>query len=370
VWIEEIFSPYQCHCQLLMDNSSTEVTNADLDPISMLALGIWFGFLAVVGIPLNIFIAIATLKVKAIRDIPSNIFIGCLGLVDTFYLLSVSLHFPYALSHSELICKISGGGIGFFALLSTTFPPFLAINRYAVVCAQEQPLARFLSRAFTKKGICLIIFLLAFYQLLFNVPFTAMNSLGLAPSGSCFVLNRSFNNHWLLIYYYCGVIGLYDVAYFALFFFYNRVRTWVKNMSSKLTLTAQTKSTVQDTQNVMKLTKWITIIPFIVTAPTIIGEIIERINPDIIPIRIGRCMVSLYPLYPVFNGYLTVLFATPYRLALRNECKRTKLTLWMYLVVFERKWATQVDVFSGNSAQPIQTIGSSRAQNVLRSVVI
>jgi hypothetical protein len=55
-----------------MDNSSSEENYVDPYPTSGLILGIWFFFLGCFGIPLNIFIAIATLKVKEIRDIFSR----------------------------------------------------------------------------------------------------------------------------------------------------------------------------------------------------------------------------------------------------------------------------------------------------------
>jgi hypothetical protein len=63
-----------------MNNSTVAGIYADPDPVSALLMGIWFAFLAVVGIPLNLFILISTLTLTELRSVPVNAFIASLAL--------------------------------------------------------------------------------------------------------------------------------------------------------------------------------------------------------------------------------------------------------------------------------------------------
>ena len=55
----------------------------DPDPASALFMGILFASLAVVGIPLNLFIFISTITLKELRSVPANVFIASLSLGKT-----------------------------------------------------------------------------------------------------------------------------------------------------------------------------------------------------------------------------------------------------------------------------------------------
>jgi hypothetical protein len=108
------------------------------------------------------------------------------------------------------------------------------------------------------------------YQILFMLPFTIFNTLGLQSLGVCDVLNfQSYFKRYLLhIYYICGILGLYFVLYSLLILAYSKVVSWIKTMSSKQTLSKQNSETLSETKEVMRLTKWITITPLIATSPS------------------------------------------------------------------------------------------------------
>jgi hypothetical protein len=108
-------------------------------------------------------------------------------------------------------------------------------------------------------------------------------------------------------------------------------------MSGMLSMSRQTSETLSETKNVMRLTKWITIVPLICTGPAgMIAELLE-INPDMISLRIARCSMCLYMLCPVFNALLTLPFARPYHSAMKNICKKTRLTSLLFSWIIERR---------------------------------
>jgi hypothetical protein len=332
----------------------------DPDPISALLMSIWFTFLGVVGIPPNLFIVVATLKVKELRVIPANLFIGSLAFADIFLLFFFALHLPYALTSSEPLCKFIGVGAGLFGLVNMCIPPCLAINRYAVCYSQREKLARILLVAFSRKGIYLINFFLWMYQVIFNLPFVLFDTLGLQKLGSCGLINeQSENRNAVKIYYVGGVLGIYFGSYTLLLIFYSKVATWVKAMSAAITLTAKTYETLRETKSVMRLAKWITLIPLIVTSPTIISQVIIEINADIVSVRLTRALLCFYVLFPVSNAFLTLTFARAYRSTLKNISKKTKLTSALFLWVFEKNRIGPVEVTSGALRAPVGTLNRS-----------
>jgi hypothetical protein len=321
-----------------MENTSNTECFSDPDPTSALIMSIWFTFLGVLGIPLNIFIVISTISVKEIRAIPANIFIGNLALSDSCLLLCFSFHLLYALIPSELTCKILGGVFSLVCLVNLCIPPFLAMNRYAIVCSEQENLARVLYTAFSRKGIYLMVLLIWIYQIVFSLPFTIFNTLGLHSLGVCGMLNiESYHRRNIHIYYIFGCLLLYFCVYTILLFFYSKVAAWVKSMSGNLTVTVQTRQTLSETKSVLRLTKWITIVPLIVTSPTAIAAALLEINPQLIPLRFARCFMCFYALSPVFNAFLTLSCLRLYHSAMKKFSKKTRLTSFLFVWMIERR---------------------------------
>ena len=110
--------------------------------------------------------------------------------------------------------KIIGFGVSTSVILSACIPPFLALNRYAVVCRQQEKLARYVFAAFSQKGTCLTICLLWAFEIMYQLSFVYLDTLGIHSFGLCTTTKKSANDLFVRIYYYCGVLGVFAVANF------------------------------------------------------------------------------------------------------------------------------------------------------------
>lgn len=109
----------------MANSSHYEISNTeDPNPITNLLLGTWFAILAAIGVPLNIYIVISTIKVTEIRTFPLNILIVSLAIADTFTLISFVLHLPYAITSADIYYKVNGATTGVAALVGICISPF------------------------------------------------------------------------------------------------------------------------------------------------------------------------------------------------------------------------------------------------------
>lgn len=344
-----------------MNNSSVVAEFVDPDPTSALFFGIWCAAVSAIAVPLNLFILTATIKVKEIRRVPCNMFIGNLALSDALFMLSFSLHLPYALTGSETLCKATGFFIGIFTVLFIWMAPFLAVNRYAVVCRQQEKLARTLSKAFSRKGICCMILILWTFDIAYSLPFIILDANGLHNAGICGISMRVRNS--VSLYGLGGTLGIGIVSYIPWLLSYRKVSIWIKRMSARLSLSAETNKTIEETRNIIRLTKWITVLPIMCNFPATFALVLPEFDTNIISIGIGRLLFSSFPLIPLINAIITLKFVRPYRLAFKKHCRRSTITSILFSWIIEGRSLSKVHDVRDNN---ILVVASKNLSNSVR----
>jgi hypothetical protein len=317
-------------------NSTAVVVESypDPDPDSIFVVGIWFAIVAVLGIPLNLFIIVSTLTVKSLRDVPINFFLFSLSVADTMFLVGFAMHLPYALTFNTNVCKVSAMIIYIFGTVSNFIPPFLAMNRYAVVCSPQQKLASYLRKLFTRNGIYLMNTILWICQTCYILPFAIFDTLGLGVIGTCNVVGRNADSQIFFSIYFLIIVLFVLLSNVIVFIFYRKMESWVKSMSTGMTLTSETRETLIETKNLMQMTKWIAIIPFLFSSPATLLQFALKIDSTFVSVRFCRACVCLFPICPLINPILTLKFARPYRIVLRNWSKKTRITAVIFSAMF------------------------------------
>jgi hypothetical protein len=217
--------------------------SADPDPESAFFLGITYSIYALIGIPPNLFVVIATLASESLRKLDINIFVLTLALGDALYLLSATSSMFWSLTYDIRVCKI--GGIGFynFVTLSVITPPCLAISRYAVVCSGDW-LGQKLQFLTKRSSILIVNVLLWTYVIVFPIPFIAADKFGLDVIGVCGI--ESFDSNLLLIYFIIGLMVVLFLSYAATFVFYRKLDLWIRETSAGMSRNSSvTKETIE-----------------------------------------------------------------------------------------------------------------------------
>uniref|UniRef100_A0A914UZL0 G-protein coupled receptors family 1 profile domain-containing protein n=1 Tax=Plectus sambesii TaxID=2011161 RepID=A0A914UZL0_9BILA len=309
-------------------------TTSDPDPTSARALGIWFTVIAIIGIPMNLYLVVGSLITKSVRSNPANYFLINLALADTVSLLSCAFHLYYGLFFDELICKICGIGLYMSGFASVMLPPFIAISRYVVIVDQRSSrLVLILKPLFCKVGIIAMNSIVWLYQLGYTIPLLILDKFGLDPIGVCGITKMP---SVFAVYYFI----LVPSSLLALLVCYRKLECMVRRMSSQCQMANVTicaPNRMQDTKNLLKLLKWIALLPLVFALlPTII-EIGLRWNDQFVSIRTGRAVVALFPLSHLVNPFLTVRFSRTFRVLLHRAVVKSSFTNRFFLWLFHYK---------------------------------
>uniref|UniRef100_A0A914XHX3 G-protein coupled receptors family 1 profile domain-containing protein n=1 Tax=Plectus sambesii TaxID=2011161 RepID=A0A914XHX3_9BILA len=292
----------------------TNVTlSADPDPESAQWLGILYGLYAVIGIPSNLLMLILTITDKNLRTMPMNICIFSITFADMMALVSFLSATLWTATYDVMVCKVMGVGIYIFDVMSLLLPACLAVCRYAAVCWEQDlhPILRYLK---TRRGILLLNAMFWTYGLTFTLPLIADDKFGLDRMGCCGVTD--IDSVFLWTYYMIVIVGILFGAYTLMFIFYRKLGKWVKETSSLLTMSSVTRDTLMATRNLMRLLRWLLLLPVVVYYPALIVETILRVFPNAISVRTARYFLITVPLPHVCDPIVTLLFVKSYRTAL------------------------------------------------------
>ena len=109
---------------------------SDFDPhlASAILLGYWFGIVALIGIPPNLFVIVATFHMPKQKLNPVYYIICALSVADCILLLGLAAGLPYALFHNLTVCKYGGALVYAGGTSNAVIPMFMAWNRHAIMC--------------------------------------------------------------------------------------------------------------------------------------------------------------------------------------------------------------------------------------------
>uniref|UniRef100_A0A914XDQ7 G-protein coupled receptors family 1 profile domain-containing protein n=1 Tax=Plectus sambesii TaxID=2011161 RepID=A0A914XDQ7_9BILA len=279
------------------------------DPPSALGLSIWYLLMAALGLPLNLFIISSTIVRRSLRAVPMNWLVLSAAVADTAYLLSLAVFLRWSLAADHLVCKISGFAMYYFGMISIFTAPFLAALRFMALSGNS----RFGSTT-NRRGVIGIDCGIWIVSALLYLPFVILDKFGIEKVGTCGITHEE---NWYELPYFLFCSGTLFVAYSATFFFNRRLHSWVKNMNTKLlSLTGESKVTLSDTRNLMKIFRWFLIVPVIAFLPTLILQILYRTNIQLLNIRFDRVVVAFGALPAVINPFVTIKYLRPYRLVM------------------------------------------------------
>lgn len=291
------------------------MNNSDIiddDPDSAKMLGILYAVYAILGIPTNLLVLILTVAVESVRIVPLNICIFSLAFTDMMVLASFLSSSIYAITFDVMICKVMGVGVYVFIVMSMLMPACLAVCRHASICGEHElhPSLRPLK---TKKGILLLNALFWTYGLLFSVPYIISDKFGLDRMGCCGI--AEIDSAFLWIYYMVVIVGPLFVAYGVSLTFYRKLGRWVKETSSLMLITPETQETLIATRSMMRMLKWVLLVPVLFYYPGLTLEAVLRIVPDFATLRTARIFMITVPLPHVIDPVITLIFVKRYRVA-------------------------------------------------------
>ena len=114
--------------------SPTNKTLIDADAESAIVLGCWNALIALISLPMNIFIIAATLCIPKTEFTPVYWLILALSVTDCILLVGLSTILAYGVSLDDAICKY-GGALNYGAgYANVAIPLFMAWNRHAIIC--------------------------------------------------------------------------------------------------------------------------------------------------------------------------------------------------------------------------------------------
>ena len=109
-------------------------TYTEVYQTSAIVLGYWNVLIAIIGLPLNVFIIIATFLIPKNDFVPIYCLILALSITDCFLLVGFAMILPYSLTLKETICKYGGVCVYGAGYVNLAIPLFMAWNRHAVIC--------------------------------------------------------------------------------------------------------------------------------------------------------------------------------------------------------------------------------------------
>uniref|UniRef100_A0A914WLY7 G-protein coupled receptors family 1 profile domain-containing protein n=1 Tax=Plectus sambesii TaxID=2011161 RepID=A0A914WLY7_9BILA len=199
----------------------------DPDPDSALWLGIWLATIALLGIPLNLFVIIGTLTSKLVQKNSTDFFLANLACADTVCLLSGALHLYYVLFHDESVCQISGFSLYVSAVTSIMLPVFIAISRCVYIADERSRLISALRPLFCKTGIAMMNVFIWLSQMSYAIPLLIFDKFGFDPIGTCGV--SKMPPIFGLFYFFIVPLSLATLWYF-----YRKLEFIVKQISLEL----------------------------------------------------------------------------------------------------------------------------------------
>uniref|UniRef100_A0A914X111 G-protein coupled receptors family 1 profile domain-containing protein n=1 Tax=Plectus sambesii TaxID=2011161 RepID=A0A914X111_9BILA len=193
-------------------------------------------------------------------------------------------------------------------------PACLAVCRYATICHNDE-LSGYLRILKTRKGIFALNAICWLYGACFTLPFSIEDKFGLDGVGTCGI--AEIDSTFLWTYYMVGVVIALFAAYAVTYIFYYKLAQWIKDSetSALMMTTRLAHDKLTTTRNLMRMMKWILLIPVVLYYPALTVEAVLRIYPGAMTMRTARYFTFTVPLPKIINPIITIIFVKRYRAA-------------------------------------------------------
>uniref|UniRef100_A0A914XKR2 G-protein coupled receptors family 1 profile domain-containing protein n=1 Tax=Plectus sambesii TaxID=2011161 RepID=A0A914XKR2_9BILA len=298
--------------------------NIEPDSVSAIVLGIWYLIQAIIGVPANLLLIWLWYVKAELRNVPSNIFIVNGALADAAYLLSSGVfNLHWGLANQLGVCKIGGFLTYFLALYGFSIPPFLAINRDVFIrrVSTNRESESWKHKLFSQRGTIIMSGIFWLYIFSVNIPFVFLDMYGRDALGICGIVYDLPVS--LFVQFYICMLGTFFTSVVLTIVYYRRLDKWIGEMTRGI-MSDETTSAVRETERLVKMTKWLTMMPVVCTTPGASLNFFLRFFPQLVNVRVARLVMIPFNFTSLANPFITLYFMKPFRNALTESFRAVR----------------------------------------------